>query len=108
MHLKFMFDYGEIYTCIWNDEPTDEYYGCPMHLDELPLSDGLRADIVQMCEEFQSSLDWEYPPDPSPWTQEHMQDFMARSKAAYNRVVAELGDAYTVEYLPETFSSGQY
>ncbi len=36
-------------------------------------------------------------------TQEHMQDFMARSKEAYNRVVAELGDAYTVEYFPETF-----
>ena len=108
MHLRFFFNYGEIYTCIWNDEPTDKYYGCPMYLDELPLSDGLRADIVQMCEEFQSSLDWDYPPDPSPWTQEHMQDFVARSKEAYNRVVAELGDAYIVKYRPESFSSGQY
>ena len=103
MHLKFMFEYGPTHTCIWDTEPTDKYYGCPIPLDELPLSDGLRADIVQMCEEFQSSLDWDDPPAPSPWTQEHMQDFVARSKEAYSRVVAELGDAYTVEYFPETF-----
>ena len=96
-HLKFMFEYGGIYTCIWNVEPTDKYYGCPMPLEELPLSDGLKADIVQLCEEFQTSLDWAYPPDPSPWTEEHRRDFSKRARAVFERTVAELGDAFELE-----------
>lgn len=103
LHLRFMFEYGEIYTCIWNTTPTDEYDGGPMPLDNFSLSNGVKSDIIQMCEEFQTSLDWDCPQDPSPWTEKHKRDFAARSKAIYDRLVAELGDDYILEYLPESF-----
>ena len=50
-----------------------------------------------MCEEYQTYLNWEYPPDPSPWTEEHKADFRKRAKEGYDRFVKEVGPDFIVE-----------
>ena len=98
MQIKFMFEYGAVDSCIWNIDPESNpiSFGSLMDLDDFPISEKLKAKLIQMCEEIQTSLDWEYPPDPSPWTKEHREDFTRRAKEAYDEFVSELGDGYEV------------
>lgn len=51
-------------------------------------------EINSLCDEFDTSLDWEYPPDPSPWTKEEWYDFFKRSKLIYEKLEKELGADY--------------
>jgi len=67
-------------------------------LDSLDLSENLKQTIVELGEEYQSSLDWNYPPDPSPWSQEHKDDFLKRTKIVYKKLCDELGDKFKINY----------
>lgn len=99
-NIKFMFEYSEIYTCVWsiNQEAANHFGGAyPISLDKLPITDDLRSKIVALCEEFQTSLNWDSPQAPSPWTEEHRKDFKKRATEAYSQTVKELGDQYEVE-----------
>ena len=70
---------------------------CIISLDEFPLSDDFKIILKAMCEEYQTYLNWEYPPDPSPWTEEHKADFRKRAKEGYDRFVKEVGPDFIVE-----------
>lgn len=97
--LLFTFIYGETGTCVWsgNEEAMDKFGGCIISLDEFPLSDDFKIILKAMCEEYQTYLNWEYPPDPSPWTEKHKADFRKRAKEGYDRFVKEVGPDFIVE-----------
>lgn len=96
--IRFFFEYGCVGDCLWcgNDAAYNKFDVGPISFDKLNLSKKLQDDFTRLSDEFQSSLDWEYPPDPSPWTKEHWQDFNARAKEAYKRLVSELGSDFEV------------
>ncbi|WP_432036022.1 hypothetical protein [Streptomyces cucumeris] len=73
-HLRFFFEAGVPDTPLWPLD-MDSPYGCPTDLDRLPITEGTRIELERLCWWYQSSLDWDHPPDPSPWSDEEWQAF---------------------------------
>jgi hypothetical protein len=93
--IKYWFEYGGF--CLWavNDNAENKY-GYAINNNKLPISKSLIDELYALEEEYQSSLNWEYPPDPSPWTLEQKQDFTYRANAAYLKLLSELGNDFEV------------
>ena len=89
--IRFFFDWGA-YDCFWGGEEDLIPY------EWLGISEELETTLRDMAKEFQTALDWEYPPDPSPWSEEHKKDFLERAEKVYERILAEIGDEYEVIY----------
>ncbi|PNE37343.1 hypothetical protein [Streptomyces noursei] len=95
-HLRFFFEAGVTDTPLWPDDP-DSPYGYPCELERLPISQATRTELTRLCEHYQSSIDWEYPPGPSPWTQEQARLFDQQADTALQAVQRELGNGWTVD-----------
>ncbi len=98
--IRFWFEWGLDTACLWcGDQITrDRFDVGPIAFEKLGLSEELQNDLRALGDEFQDSLDWESPLDPSPWTQEHKDDFLRRSEEVYKRLVSELGEDYEVTF----------
>lgn len=48
-------------------------------------------------DEYYTYLDWEYPPNPSPWSEDHKKGFIDRAIVAYNNLCKELGEIYIIK-----------
>ncbi|WP_410674826.1 hypothetical protein [Amycolatopsis sp. cmx-4-68] len=87
--MRFFFDAGSG-TVLWGEMG-------PADLDELPISAGLRASLDRLAEEYDGSLNWDYPPDPGPWREARCERFNAEVRAVLARLRAELGPGWEVE-----------
>lgn len=95
-HLRFFFEGGVPHTPLWPDD-VDSPYGSPCELERLPVSTATREELAGLCEWYQSSIDWEYPPGPSPWTEEQSVLFRRQADAALDALHRELGGDWVVE-----------
>jgi hypothetical protein len=78
--LRFFFDAGSG-AVLWDDlGPADP-----------PVSAALRAELDSLAEQYDESLNWDYPPDPGPWREARCSRFNADVRAALVRLRAELG-----------------
>lgn len=93
--LRFWFEHGG--TCIWgiNDSAKGKY-GYPIKSDNLPISKELVNELNILEEEYTTYLDWDYPPNPSPWTIEHKTDFINRATVVYTKLKSELGSDFEI------------
>ncbi|MFH8371019.1 hypothetical protein [Streptomyces sp. NPDC018031] len=93
--LRFFSEPGIRDTPLW---PTgvDSPYGYPCELTRLPIGPALREEPARLCAWFQSSVDWTYPPGPSPWSGEQRERFDRQADAALASLRRELGDEWTV------------
>ena len=84
---RFFFDAGSG-TLLWRDdvEPGESF----VDLGELPVSDALREELVRLVAEYDTSLNWEYPPDPGPWTEDRCRRFNEAVRRTLDRLRAEL------------------
>lgn len=98
--LKYGFEFGNDHSCIssGNSEAVKMFGGYIIRNDCLNISEELSLRLLSLCKEYQSSLNWDYPPDPSPWTQEKKCDFSRRARQAYCDLVLQIGNSYHVEY----------
>ncbi|GAA2799384.1 hypothetical protein RMN57_15190 [Kitasatospora sp. CM 4170] len=94
-HLRYFYEYG-VDTPLWPHD-MESPYGHPTELARLPISAALRAELSELADRYQSSLDQEYPPDPSPWPREEQDRFNARARAALVALRRELGPGWTVD-----------
>lgn len=103
--IKFFFEWGTD-CCLWSgNEAAAQRYGIGAGAYEhISISDELKLTLMQLADEYQTALNWEYPPDPSPWSQTQKEDFMKRAEAAFERLTKELGDEHEIIFsvtLPE-------
>lgn len=93
--LRFFFEAGVSHTPLW---PIDFHspYGYPCVLERLPISPATRTELARLCESYQSSIDWKYPPDPSPWSDEQWHVFKRDAHTALEALRRELGDGWIV------------
>lgn len=78
--LRFFFDAGSG-AVLWGDVgPVDP-----------PMSRALRASLDSLIEQYDESMNWDYPPDPGPWREARCVRFNADVRAALARLRAELG-----------------
>jgi hypothetical protein len=94
---RFFFDYGACPNCLWsNNKKANEKYGYLVDICKLGISDNLYDRLKQLSIDFEDSCNEDYPPDPSPWTDEQCVDFFKRAKEAFIDLQNELGDEYII------------
>ena len=99
---KYWYEWGAGDDCLWaaNDAARDKYGYNPM-IDEMPLSKDLVNFLNQTGSLHDNALNWEYPPDPpdpKQWTPEMEADFDRWAHDGYDRLCAELGEEFEIEY----------
>lgn len=91
--MKFWFEHGG--GCLWAaNTATVDKYGYGVDYELLPIADDLRLKLADMDEEYRSYLNWEYPPDPSPWTPEQKARFIKKAELVFAELRQELGNDY--------------
>jgi len=100
--LQYWFEWGG--TCLWSaNEAARERYGYAVDEQELPISGNLKRYLAYLQAYYQTQLDWDRAPAPSPWwTAEDTRIFRQKAQFAYRQLRQELGEDYEIEWnLPE-------
>ncbi|MFH8574196.1 hypothetical protein [Streptomyces sp. NPDC017993] len=99
-HLRFFFEYG-VDTPLWpgpsGSPDLESRYGYPCDLEKLPITPVTRGDLARLAGWYQSSLNEEYPPGPSPWSADEQELFRRQADAVLETLRLELGEDWTVE-----------
>ncbi|QES47576.1 hypothetical protein DEJ50_06790 [Streptomyces venezuelae] len=97
--LRYFFEYG-VDTPLWPGPAGapghDDRYG-PCAPERLPLTSGTRDELRRLADLYQSSLDWDDPAGPSPWSGDQEESFRHAADTVLAAVRRELGDGWTVE-----------
>ncbi|MEU9202875.1 hypothetical protein [Streptomyces sp. NPDC048332] len=92
---RFFFDAGSG-TVLWAAPEDREAWGYPVDPDRLPISHDLRDDLSRLVARYDTSLNWDYPPDPGPWREAECHDFNEAVRQALGRLRTELGPAWQI------------
>lgn len=65
-------------------------------MDALPISPALRDELARLAEWYDTSLNWDYPPDPGPWREPKCRTFNAAVRRAVDQLRAELGGGWEI------------
>lgn len=99
-HLRFFFEYG-VDTPLWpgppGDPDLDSPFGYPCAPEKLPITPATRNELTRLAGLYQSSLDWDHPAGPSPWTRDQQESFRSEADTVLEALRRELGDDWTVE-----------
>lgn len=93
---RFFFDPGSG-GVLWSVGPqAQQAWGYPVELDRLPVSTALRDELERLIAWFDTSLDWDYPPDPGPWREDECARFNTAVRDGLDRLRAELGPGWRI------------
>jgi hypothetical protein len=97
--LRLMFEWGG--GCLWcgNDAARDRF-DVGLIEDRLPLSQQTRRRLQELSAWHDGALNWDYPPDPSPWSSAERERFEQAAGDVRAVVRAELGPGFEVVYEP--------
>ena len=97
--VRLMFEWGG--GCVWcgNEAALSEFDVGSIEC-KLPLSESLLARLGELSKWHDGALDWDYPPDPSPWSTEERSRFESEATTAFESLKVELGDQFEVVYEP--------
>ena len=95
--VRLMFEWGG--GCLWcgNAATIDAFDVGPIE-DRLPLSSSLLQRLKDMSAWHDSSLNWDYPPDPGPWSPDEYDRFENAVRGILAVIRAELGADFEVVY----------
>lgn len=92
---RFFFDAGSG-TLLWAAPEDQAEWDYPIDLNRLPVGPELRAELVALADRYDTSLNWDYPPDPGPWSAEEDRLFNAEVRRVLARLRAELGPEWEI------------
>lgn len=97
--VRLMFEWGG--GCIWcgNDAALERFDVGPMD-EKLSLSAATLQELYTLSTWHDKALNWEYPPDPSPWSLEEFKRFESAALSMSEKLQAELGEEFEVIYEP--------
>ena len=82
-------------VCLWAaNDAARERFGYQVELTELPITPELRDEGQRLMALYDTSLDWDYPPDPSPWSDEQWGQFFDENWAFVRELQRQLGSEY--------------
>lgn len=94
--LRFLFDAGSG-TCLWaGNDAARERFGYAVAIDALPLVPGTRTRGAALVAQHDTSIDWDDPAGPSPWSAAERARFAADSEAFLAELRKELGTEFEV------------
>ncbi|MEF2919275.1 MAG: hypothetical protein U0O22_02260 [Acutalibacteraceae bacterium] len=89
--LRFLIEWGGGF--LWpdsSDAVTFEKFNVgPLEPETLNVSKKLCKELHSLEEEYQTALNWDYPLEPSPWSEEQFKNFYDRLKIAYQKLCNE-------------------
>ena len=85
--------------CLWcgNNIALDKFSVGPIE-EELPLSDEVQAMLNELSQWHDTSLNWDYPPDPGPWNADDYARFDEAAAKLLKSIQQELGEEFEVVY----------
>ncbi len=93
---RFFLDPGSG-TCLWSaDDHTKAEYDYPVDHRRLHLPENTFRALQHLIAWFDTSVDWEYPPNPGPWTPEEADRFSAYKASILALVRTQLGTDYEI------------
>jgi hypothetical protein len=94
--VRFFFDAGSG-GVLWPESDQDQQrYGCPVDLVRLPIGQPLRDQLASLVEQYDGSLNWDYPPDPGPWREHECEYFNRAARDALRQLGQELGPGWEI------------
>lgn len=103
IRIRVFFDAGSG-ICFWagNDTARALHQGYSILPNELPIPVELQSLIESLIERYDASMDWDYPPDPTPWTEAECHDFNKSAQDMIAQLTAELSVDYEIvnEFIP--------
>lgn len=97
--IRLMFEWGG--GCIWcgNEAALKRFDVGPIE-EKLSLPEIIIQELQTLSTWHDKALDWDYPPDPSPWSQEEFQEFEVAAQSMLTKLQIELGADFEVVYEP--------
>lgn len=93
--LKYWFEHGG--TCLWSvNAHAKKTFNYAISNEKLPISKKLADELYALETEYHGYLDWDYPPNPSPWTSNQKSDFKNRANETCLKLVSELGTDFEI------------
>ena len=94
IYLDFWFEWGTL-SPFWR---VGSRSASPSHIDlaELSLSRSARIECARLSHWYDTSLNWEYPPHPGPWTPDEAERFGEAASILLQVVRRDLGTGYEV------------
>lgn len=94
--LRYFFDPGAG-VCLWAaNDAARERFDYPVDARDLPLPENTWWKVWYVCAWFDTSIDWDYPPNPSPWNREERERFNAEAQKLLTLVREQLGPEFEV------------
>lgn len=97
--IRLMFEWGGGALWCGNDEARSKFGVGPIE-DALPISYRIRSQLLDLTKWHDTALNWEYPPDPSSWSEEEWVCFNSAAEIALHEIQTELGPSFEVKYVP--------
>ena len=97
--IRLMFEWGGGSLWCGNDAALKEFDVGPVE-EKLSLGDVTLERLNALSQWHDTALNWEYPPDPSPWNPDEYTKFEAEALAFLTELQAELGPEFEIVYEP--------
>lgn len=93
---RYLFDPGSG-VCLWSENDlARERFGYAVDLDNLELAPSLKTLAEELIVRFDTSLDWNYPPAPSPWSDVARIQFEADAARLLQSLQEFLGTSFEI------------
>ncbi len=94
--LRYFFDPGSG-ICLWSaNDAAREKFDYPVQLQDLGLPENLLRKALYVMAWFDTSLDWNYPSDPSPWSENERARFHETSQVLLSMLRQQLGSEFEI------------
>ena len=95
--LALMFEWGG--GCLWcRNEMARTAFGVGPVEEAVGLDSATLEKLHQLTEWHDTALNWEYPPDHGPWSEQEYDDFDNAAEELRDRIQKALGGSFQVEY----------
>jgi hypothetical protein len=95
--LRYFFDPGAD-ICLWaSNEAARQEFGYPVEARRLPLPENTWRRVTYLSAWYDTSLDWDYPPDPSPWDETERQRFNSEAQRMLATLREQLGSDFEIQ-----------
>ncbi len=94
--LRYFFDPGGG-ICLWAaNEPAKERFGYGIDASKLHLPENMWRRVLHLCCWYDTSIDWNYPPDPSPWDATEWKRFNDDAQKLLTMLQEQLGPEFEI------------
>jgi len=94
--LRYFFSAGSN-VCLWaGDEAARQKWDYPIDAQCLPLPENTWRLSLHLCAWYDTSIDWSYPPNPSPWDVRERTNFNLAAQRFLANLREQLGADFEI------------